>query len=262
VSCDASQIECRVHAWTWGETELLEDFRLDRDPYSKLASEVFGVPVSKKENTHLRFVGKTAELSLSFGVGWKKFFHSITTSGQPDCDKFTKEDAIRTVEYYRNKRTGIVSGWKQLAPYMQMMAAKAIKGTMEFKNFRFQNERVYMPNDLAIQYKDFHWRYNKENKSGEYVYRFKDDWVYIYAAKMGQNNTQSIARSIVAEQAVHISKELPIVLLVHDEIVTLAPENEADDALQFMIDTMRKPPSWCSDLPLDAEGKHGKNYAK
>jgi DNA polymerase len=77
-----------------------------------------------------------------------------------------------------------------------------------------------------------------------------------------ENFTQSVARSIVAEQALDISKQYPIVLLVHDEIVVLVPESEANDALDWCISIMRQAPSWCPNLPLDAEGKHSRCYSK
>lgn len=77
-----------------------------------------------------------------------------------------------------------------------------------------------------------------------------------------ENFTQSLGRSIVAEQALDIAKEFQIVLLVHDEVVALVPENDADAAVKYCIECMEKSPSWCSDLPLAAEGKHSHCYSK
>ena len=78
-----------------------------------------------------------------------------------------------------------------------------------------------------------------------------------------ENLIQSTARSIVAFQALEIAKRYPdIVLLVHDEVVYLAPEDEADEAYQFGLDCLREPPAFCSDLPVDAEGGYAHNYSK
>jgi hypothetical protein len=257
---DSAQNECRVHAWTWGEMELLDDFRFDRDPYSKLAAEIFGVPVSKTENTHLRFVGKEGELSLGYSVGWKKFFSTIQTKYGLDATQFSEEDAKRVVEFYRAKRTGIVAGWDKLKTFIQLMAAKS--SPFEYKMFTFYPDKVFMPNGLAIHYPNLHYRYDKEKKEGGYYYQFKNYWAKIYAGKASENFSQSLGRSIVAEQALDIAKEFQVVLLVHDEVVALVPENDADAAVKYCIECMEKSPSWCLDLPLAAEGKHSHCYSK
>ena len=261
VDLDLAQIELRVSAWFSGETELLEDLRQGRDPYSKLASEIFGVEVTKNnENYQYRFVGKEGELSLGFGVGHKKFFNTIQTKYNLPIDQFSELDAQKTVNLYRAKRTGIVRTWNEIKEFIPMMAGKV--AGFDYKMLRIENDKVRMPNDLYMHYKDLHWHFDKDRQEGSYIYAHKKDWVRIYAAKMYENWIQSIARSIVAEQAVRIAKELPVVLLVHDQIMSLAPEKEADAALAFALETMRTPPSWCSDLPLDAEGHTAKNYVK
>jgi len=53
-----------------------------------------------------------------------------------------------------------------------------------------------------------------------------------------------------------------VVSTTHDELIAIAPEAEADAALEFMIETMRRTPEWCPDLPLDAEGGWAKEYSK
>jgi hypothetical protein len=135
----------------------------------------------------------------------------------------------------------------------------------DYKLFRFYNQKVQMPNDLFIHYKNIRAAYSVDkdgNTRVDVVYDFKKDPTKIYAAKMFENFVQSVARSIVAQQAIRISKEMPIVLLVHDEIVGLAPDNEADDILQFCLNEMATGRSWYADIPLGAEGQVSKHYVK
>ena len=47
VICDSAQIEARELAWISGQTDLVEDFATGGDPYSSLASELFGESVWK-----------------------------------------------------------------------------------------------------------------------------------------------------------------------------------------------------------------------
>lgn len=268
LSVDAAQVELRHGAWLAGEKELLEDFRLGRDPYSKLGSKIFGVPVSKTENEQYRFVGKEGELSLIFGVGAAKFHDTITTKyiSNPKFnlseDQFTLEDAQKTVDVYRALRSGVVNTWGDIRKYIELMCARSLGSGEYYKVFKIENERVLMPNDLYIYYRDIHWDWDKEKQRGEVKYKFKNEWTRIYHAKMFENWVQSIARTTTAGHAVEISKELPIVLLVHDEIVTLVRETEAEDARIWCEDIMSKPPSWAPDLPLAAEGKINPCYTK
>lgn len=74
------------------------------------------------------------------------------------------------------------------------------------------------------------------------------------------NCCQHIARNIIAEQWLAISKRYPVVLQVHDEIVCVVPEAEAEEAKQFMIDVMSTSPEWWPDIPLAAEAGYAKNY--
>jgi hypothetical protein len=173
---------------------------------------------------------------------------------------FSELDAQKTVDFYRTKRVGITSVWRSFKEFIMLMAAG--EAGFVYKIFRFENNRVIMPNDLAIWYRDLHWYIDKENNQSGFIYRFKNEWTRIYAAKMYENFIQSIARSIVAEQALIIAQRYPIVLLVHDEIVYLAPEKEAQEALDFGLAAMRVAPSWGPDIPLDAEGKFDYFYAK
>jgi len=174
---------CRVHAYIWDDKDLLETFVSGGDPYSKLATEVFKVPVSKTQNTHLRHVGKSAELGLGFGIGVNKFYNTVQTQYGVSADQFSFEDALCVVQYYREKRENIVKGWSQLTQYLSLMAAKALSG-QSFKLFKFFNDKVIMPNELPIVYNNLHWQFDEKTKQGNYVYKFKEDWVKIYGAKM------------------------------------------------------------------------------
>lgn len=55
---------------------------------------------------------------------------------------------------------------------------------------------------------------------------------------------------------------LNIIGTVHDEVIALAPVEQAASALQTMLAILSTPPSWASDLPLAAEGFHGPRYLK
>jgi hypothetical protein len=49
---------------------------------------------------------------------------------------------------------------------------------------------------------------------------------------------------------------------VHDEIIAIGSDLKANETLQKIMAIMKEPPTWCAELPLDAEGAHSKIYDK
>jgi DNA polymerase len=274
VVADSSQIEARVNAWLWGQTDLLNLFANGDDPYAALASALYGVTVRKHSkhqdgiNAHLRPVGKAMELGLGFGMGWKKYLDGcLSGSIIGEVVPMTPEGAIAAVDFYRAKRNKIIEGWDILKHALVMMAAKQT-------GFKVQNllgicdDKIFMPNELYLHYKNLHFHTFKDKEFSELVYQtgFSRETGAIYTriwhSKLDENICQCLARIIVAEQALEIAKKHRIVLLVHDEVVFLAKKEEADEALAFGITAMRKSPTWAPGIPLDAEGGHAYNYTK
>ena len=66
----------------------------------------------------------------------------------------------------------------------------------------------------------------------------------------------------MGEAMLKIAQRYKVVTTSHDEVVYLAKESEADEALEFGLTMMRTPPAWCEGLPLDAEGGYARNYSK
>lgn len=77
------------------------------------------------------------------------------------------------------------------------------------------------------------------------------------------NCVQALAALIIREQMVELSHVCPvarIVLQVHDEVVVVAPEDEAERVRATLEHVMSTPPVWCSDLPLACESGIADNY--
>jgi len=75
-----------------------------------------------------------------------------------------------------------------------------------------------------------------------------------------ENFCQAVARCIIAEQMLRISKRYKVVLTVHDAIAIVAKVEEADTARAFVEENMRWRPSWAQDLPLACESGMGASY--
>jgi len=73
---------------------------------------------------------------------------------------------------------------------------------------------------------------------------------------------QALARIIVGDQMLDINDKYPVVLTVHDAAVCVVPENDAKDALDFIMGIMSDAPEWGKGLPIACEGKYAHSYGE
>lgn len=77
IICDYTQQELHVLADRAQEESMLEVLRAKADIHSLNASKIYGVPVSKTVNSHLRPNGKKFAFSVAYGAGESKIAHEF-----------------------------------------------------------------------------------------------------------------------------------------------------------------------------------------
>lgn len=86
--------------------------------------------------------------------------------------------------------------------------------------------------------------------------------IYTYGGKLAENVTQALCRDMLAFALVGVERAgWPIVLHVHDEIVTDVP-NEPQYSAAELERRMCELPDWAEGFPLAAEGQELSRYAK
>lgn len=124
---------------------------------------------------------------------------------------------------------------------------------------RTGKECIYLPNGTKLLYKGI----ERDQNTGEATYWDGRKRAKIYGSLGCENVVQALHRAIIAEQMLEIADAgIKIALWPYDEIVAVVPEEAAEVALEFMIQTMKKSPAWATGLPLTAEGKIGNTYAE
>lgn len=249
---DSKQIEARVLAWCAGQQELLEAFATGRDPYRDMGCAVFNCEPEFLP-PHGRQLGKTLVLGAGYGMGGPKFAYTCKSGSLGPPIDISENLAYQAIAAYRNKYSEIPLLWRQLEVCLARMAQG---GTFSFGPWQFHGDRVLMPNSLFLYYPNL-----TETESG-FNYLFRNDPRSIYGGAFTENLVQSTARTIVAQQALNVAKRYRVVLLVHDEVVYLIPENEAEEGVRYGIDCLSEPPTWCEGLPIGADGGYAKHYAK
>jgi DNA polymerase I-like protein with 3'-5' exonuclease and polymerase domains len=70
----------------------------------------------------------------------------------------------------------------------------------------------------------------------------------------------ALARIVIGEQMLAVTKKQRVVMTVHDAIGCVVPEAEAQTGLEFVEACMRIRPTWAQGLPLNCEGGSGATY--
>lgn len=254
VVCDSAQIEARVNAWLAGQTDVLDKFRNGEDVYKYMAAKIFGIDVSEVTKTQ-RFLGKVCVLALGYGMGADKFRKTLKIAKPSPMDLSPKEAADITYGY-RNASPYIIQQWRDLETAAQHMTRKGAS-PLVWKCLSFEHERIVLPNGLSMIYDDIGY-----DMDGQLQYWTLNGPVKLYGGIITENIVQGLARVVVAEQMAQIAKRYDVVMMTHDEMVACVPKHEATEALEFMLTTMRTPPTWAPDLPVNAEGEFDERYVK
>ena len=252
---DLSNIEARMLAWLAREQDLLDSFAAGEDVYSNFAGQIYNKLITKDDKLE-RYVGKTAILGLGYGMGANKY-KAILAQGTPSID-VTQSTALGIVSQYRAMYPNIPQLWaigKQLLFYMLDQTSSSYS----YGPLQVASNALKLPNGMYLQYPKL--RYS----SGEFVYDSgRTGITRTHGPRLVENIIQALARIVITDQmlAIHKLPEVEVVLTVHDEIIAIGSDKNADKTLQKIMTIMKQPPSWCAELPLDAEGAHSKIYDK
>ena len=258
VESDSSQIEARMLAWLAGQDDVVQTFASKGDVYKKMASAIYGVAESDVTKDQ-RFVGKTTVLGAGYGMGGEKFQLALKNSGVD----ISKNEAAKIIGIYRETNDMISGMWKQAGIMLRyMVRGDAMPfGKDGVLGVDTHAPGIVLPNGLLIRYDELE---EAENEKGgtEYSYKTRMGRTRIYGGKVVENVTQALARLIIGEQMLRISKKYRVVLTVHDSIVCCVPDNEAEACKSYVEECMRWVPAWAEGLPVDCEAGIGKNYGE
>jgi DNA polymerase III epsilon subunit-like protein len=215
-------------------------------------------------------------LGLGYGMGAAKFRDTLALGMGGIKVEIDEVEAKRIVKLYREKNSRIAMLWTRCSS-----ALNNIAGGMEFDiapkvlaSLVTTKEGIRLPNGLSIRYPAL-----QETGQDGYVYasdqrQFRealrarvlgepvdaDRMTRIYGGKVVENIVQAVARIVVTDQLVEISKRYKVVLQVHDEVVIVCDEDEAEEAKAFVMGVMSTPPEWAKGLPVACEADVGKTY--
>jgi DNA polymerase len=299
VVCDLAQIEPRVLAWMCDYTDLLDIFASGKDAYAQFGAQMFGIPgLSKDSHPDLRQSAKSALLGCGYGLGWASFAAQLLTGflGAPPTryDKaFAKQlgvgaefvnefisyqpylermkdiphtctepeltvhcvSAKKIIDKYRDAAQPVKTFWEMCDALIKRSLVEGKPYT--HKCLTFEKERIVLPSGLALRYPQLS---GVADEKGRIQWTYGDDKKKLYGGKLTENIVQAVARCVMTDGMLRIQKQYPCVLTVHDEVVALVPESEADDAENWVLAQMTMVPKYMPGIPLGAEAGHAKRY--
>ena len=257
VGADLSNIELRVGLWLAGQMDKLKALGEGRDLYKDFASTVFGVPYDEVTDDQ-RFIGKTSQLSLIYGVGAKKLRAAIKSGSKVDIGE---AESQRIVNLYRQEYAHVKAAWDHgeralTAVHQNKQMSYGRQGLVRVLG----EDGVLLPSELVLRYPKL-CRVTVDDKTN-WAYITRKGQEFIYGAKFFQGVVQSLARCVIGESMIRIDRRYPTLLTIHDADYVLALDKDVEAAKAFVYTEMCKAPKWMPDIPLNASVKFGKTLAE
>jgi|SRR6202166_1550703 len=265
---DFATIELRVNLALAGQQDKIDLLAAGLDPYVDMASQIYKRPIDKKKDPAERQTGKNSVLGLGFQMGAPKFQM-----------RYAKDQPI---EFCNNVVRVFRKEWAPLVPSnwydLDAAAIEAVhrKRPCEAHGVLYQLEDGWLtarlPSGRKLWYfnprpirKAMPWDETDIRLAFTYQAMKKGQWATInaFGGLLTENVVQALARDLMVAAMFKCEKNgLPVVLTVHDEIVTEPLVADADPKALEQI--MQDRPDWAiaMNIPVKAECWAGERYRK
>ena len=271
ISADWNAIEGRVLAWLAGEEKTLTIYRGHGMIYEHTACQIYGIRSVLDVPKDKRLVGKVATLALGFqgGIGAfqsmaKIYFVKVSDEKADDIKLMWRAENPNIVGYwYDIERAAIAAvenpGQKFACGPKGRHVTFLVKGSFLFCRLPSGRAICYPYPKMRMTRTPWGEMKNALNYKGLIYGKFVRR--VAYGGLITENVTQATARDLLAEAIPRLeAREYPVILHVHDEIVTEVDKNFG--SVQAVEDIMCELPTWAKDLPITAGGWEGLRYRK
>ena len=259
VVADLSGIELRVNHFLWkvpSSMRLFQDDPAKADLYKDFASRLYNVDMEEVTKDQ-RQIGKIAHLGLGFGAGPSTFQRIAKIMGGVDMPE---SEAMSVTYRWREEYAPIVEGWKRCHNTLTSILMGDKVQIDDWGLCHTEANAIVLPSGRRIRYPSL----VKDTVGG------KSEWFYgegrhrarIYAGKIDENIVQALARDVIADCAVEMFRRTKLrpAHTVHDELVYVVPESNAQSVLDEVQSIMRTPPQWWPELVTWSEGDIAGTY--
>lgn len=260
VVADLSGIELRVNHYLWQVPSSMALFDADPakgDLYKDFASKLYGVPFAEVTKAQ-RQIGKVAHLGLGYGAGRVTFVRIAKLMGGVDI---SEEESQSIVASWRAAYKPIVDGWKACQKALNAIANGVSIEVDPWGMVTTDGEGYVLPSGRKIRYPDLRITVSEDGKKS-WKYGTGRHETFLTGGKCDENLVQAISRDILVDNMLKIKQmtgHYPC-HTVHDELIYVVPESEAESILDVVQNTMRTPPVWWPELKTWSEGDIADSY--
>ena len=257
---DLSNIELRLGMWLAKQDDAVKKIAAGVDMYRDFAAQAFNLNYDEiPKDSDTRFIAKVCCLSLIYGTGDEKLKNTIRIQSGGKTT-VTLEEATRLKDVYRENYAWVVDAWHSGQRVLESLIEGKTTDFLREGIIQVTPEGLLKPSGLVLAYPDLR---KSRNEEGYWQYDYaqkRNVRDKVYGSKVYQRCTQSLARDIIGDMVLEVDKLFGVALQVHDEIVSIVPEAEAEAAKKKMLEVMSTPQGWYSTLPLAAEAGFGASY--
>ncbi|MFL5279986.1 MAG: DNA polymerase [Rhodopila sp.] len=257
VSADFGQIESRVLCWTAGQDDVLDEYRRGEDVYQKTAGRL---------ESDSRDLGKLLVLSAGYGASGNVVYTRAPGFGVA----LTLDEAYGFTARWRDANPAIVGFWYELFRALCFVVEQpAGQDPIECRCLRLWRDPemlfVQLPSGRTLKYRDPQLAMSERDALTLTALVPKHDKllpVSIWHGLAAENVVQAIAYDVMVGAMLRLHHDVFLVGTIHDEIVALAPAEDAEAIRDHMVEVMRMPPTWAPDLPLAADAFINRKFVK
>lgn len=259
LDADYNAIEVRVLCWYAGQNDILELYRKGGDVYMEMARAI-----GQDATRHL---GKTIVLGSGYMLGKDKCYEDLKAKGFD----LTLRDAKRYIDAYRERFHRVRAFWYALRD--ATVAAVLQPGTVQRVGrvkmtvhegkllVRIANGNLLYYYEPRVEWVPAPWDDEERVQAVTFTdHQSRGTRFTLTPGTLTNNIVQSTSREIMLEGMLNVRHEYPIVLTVHDQIVSEVEREKADaEDFAYRLVTM---PAWADGLPLKAECKIRERWGK
>ena len=286
---DFKAIENVCLGWEADDRNILGPFISGRDPYLDFGRFLYQTTYEALEAEYQagqkakRQICKPAVLGCGYGLGPGQRWTDDRT-GEVEATgllayaasmgiHLTETQAETSVKVWRKAYGDAVKYWYDLERAMKKTIRTGRPSECRYIRFDFRKPfvRMLLPSGSALHYlrpriEEVMAPWGEPKMSITYEgYDRRHQWVRLstHPGKVVENATQKIARDLLAGAMLKAaSRGLAIVMHVHDELVCVVKEDEADEGLKTLLECMSETPAWAEGLPVQAAGHLSRWFVK
>lgn len=291
IDADLNAIENRVLGWIAKCRKILRVFELNRDPYIDFATHLFGGTYEERLAEYKggdgakRTISKPGVLGCGYMLGAGEEKYNAKTAEMEatgllgyawnmGIKEFTSDQSKLSVDTFRREFDEVKDFWYDIEKAMRKCIRTGQPTRHHMIRFDIKGPfcRMILPSGRSLHYcrprlemRKTPWGEMREQITYEGL-NDKKQWFRqaTHPGKITENADQAISRDLIAH-GMRIAKreyDIDVRIHVHDQIVGLVLEDEAEAKLAQLQEAMSRRPVWAPDLPLASAGFISKIFVK